>query len=1459
MSVTIESLELEIQSTSSSAVNGIDALTASLLKLKTALKGGVGLAQANNQLKSLSATLQNLNPGAASKLTKISDGLKGFQNLKISPSINNQLKNISSTASVLNSTDFTGVEKLGVALQAFTNLKKISLRTFVNNLPKLAQVMRDLDVDELDEKFQRLNSTLKPISDTLKGLNQSFVGLPTNMRRFLSAANQVSRSNQKQSLSWKDMLLKIGASSIALIKSGQTVASWIHNTNSYIENVNLFTASMGKYADEAQKYAEQVGEIMGIDPGEFMRNQGVFMTIIEGFGVINDRAYIMSKNLTQLGYDLSSFFNIGFDDAMEKLTSGISGELEPLRRLGYDLSQARLEAIALSLGIDKSFDSMTQAEKSQLRYYAIMKQVTVAQGDMARSLNAPANQMRVLQAQVTQCARALGSIFIPALNAILPYAIALIKVLRKLAEVIASFVGFELPQIDYSGISSGSSAAGDLADNLGDASNKAKKLQNHLLGIDELNILTENDGSASGNGNSLGLGGGDLGFELPQYDFLGDAISTRIDQAAEAIKKLIPLIIAVGTAFATWKFANWMAGLLGVKNLLSLLTGKDYFGILAGMVLSVGGAILYLSGAYDALKNGIDAKNLIEMLSGIAMMASGLYLAIKPFSSDLALVAAGFTAVASGLGLFNISLHEIESNGTSLTNLVGAFSGLTAAVVGFEIAFKKSKLAITSVIAPMTAFMGSLQIVKATFVDIIMNGADFANVFGLISGGVAAVVAAVWLWNEACAVNPILAIGMIVAGIVISIASIAKAINDAGEAAYESTDDFKVMEAIIERSSEVSERCATAIDTMKTNVDSLNRVGEDFAMASTLVSEIYAINENVDATNYDLELMAVKVDILNGLGIDGLSLSIDETTGRVVQARGEVENLIASLQQEARMEAMRELLVQTYKDQFTAMSDAKRALQDYDAASSALNETAEKLADCPWYDFKTHSQLTAAQKEQTKAVEAAQKAYSDSMDTYDQLSGVLSTYTDEIIDLKKQEIGVGDEMVKGLDTVKSSLDDTASSMTGYGKNIAEGLRNGVTENVKENEYRSIWQKIGDWFTELFGIHSPSTVFAGYGKNIVDGLNNGLADNSVRSEGVIRTWVSQIKNWFSHGSSGEGINRVTFARFASDMTSGFNEGVDVSYPDGKTNITTWANKLKEWFTNSSFGAVNANTFATFASYVIEGFKGKIGSAYTDTRSNMTTWANDTNRWFSEIASNSAFARFALEIINGFKNKISSDYALAEPSMARFANAVKDRFEKPDGETLVSKFTHIGANIIQGFIDGVNSLWDKAMKRIREFGESIIGEGEDATEEHSPSRAFKRIGAFVIEGFNIGLESQIGTSFRIMDDWLTGINSYTPQLAVSVDTSAFDRFDPYSAYYMTSTDISTDFHQAVDIDHSEMREVMREAMLEALNDSNLASDMKRQADKSEQTIVQVGNRTVTDAVVTQQEANGYRFTT
>ena len=694
MPTTIEQLELEVQSSSTSAVAGIDALSASLSKVKNAIKGGIGLTSVANQVRNLDSALKSMDSSGANKIDKLAsslDKLRGLGSLKISSSIGNQLRNIGSAAASLTGVDFSAMEKLGTALQPLNNLNASGLKSTINalnKLPKLADTLDNMDMTKFTSQIQQLSTALAPLTNQLNAVTAAFNRLPTNIQRAITVTNRISQENNKAANSYMNLYAKIKMAMGVVRTGARLIASWITQSNQYIEDLNLFTASMGKYAEEAQNYAEAVSDALGIDPGEFMRNQGVFNTIISGFGVASDKAYLMSKNLTQLGYDISSFFNISFEDAMQKLQSGISGELEPLRRLGYDLSVARLQEEALALGIKKKVSAMTQAEKSQLRYYAIMTQVTTAQGDMARTLNAPANQLRILKAQVMQCARALGNIFIPMLNAVIPYAIALVKIVRMLADSIASLFGFTLPEIDYSGVSAGATAVGDLANNAGDASDglskagkAAKKLKNSLLGIDELNILSKDDsssGSGSGSGSGAAIGGGNLGIDLPTYDFLGNAITSKVDAIIDKLKewlglnekinslsdllhtrlgRILTTVSAIALGLATWKISKGMLSALKYMQNLKKLGLDNAFTITVGISLLVTGVALERAGIIDAVKYELNKMDFAQIIAGGLLTTGGSSILGKGIAGWImssfadSSIASALTTAASNLGL----------------------------------------------------------------------------------------------------------------------------------------------------------------------------------------------------------------------------------------------------------------------------------------------------------------------------------------------------------------------------------------------------------------------------------------------------------------------------------------------------------------------------------------------------------------------------------------------------------------------------------------------------------------------------------------------------------------------------------------------------------------------------------------------------------------------------------------
>ena len=521
--------------------------------------------------------------------------------------------------------------------------------------------------------------------------------------------------------------MNVAAVAITFRKIGHFIAQAVTESNKYQEDLNLFTVALGQYAAEAQNYAEKVSDVMGIDPAQWLRNQGVFNTLLTGFGDTAERAQLMSQNLTQLGYDISSFFNISIEDAMQKLQSGISGELEPLRRLGYDLSQARLEQTALNLGIKESVANMTQAEKAELRYYAIMTQVTTAQGDMARTLEAPANQLRILQAQLTQAARAIGNIFIPALNAILPYAIAVVQVIREIANALANLAGFKLTDVDYSGVNSAAVGAGSLADNLDDAAGAAKKLKQYTAGFDELNVFAPNTGSGSGAGAG---GAGGFDFDLPTYDFLGDAVQTRIGE----IKKMIEDTLAEITT------------------------------IVSGFMLAVG-AILVVTGVNIPLGVGL-------MAAGAVGLAATVGLNWTAMSSELASTLALITGVVGG---FLLALGAIMAFsganlplGIALMALGGA-SLVSAAVINWH----NSDRHLTDALTTLTGVLAGASLAVGAMLAFtgVATGLGIAL---MAVGAVTLVSAAALNWNSIpdALASPLSRVGLLVSGATLALGAI---------------------------------------------------------------------------------------------------------------------------------------------------------------------------------------------------------------------------------------------------------------------------------------------------------------------------------------------------------------------------------------------------------------------------------------------------------------------------------------------------------------------------------------------------------------------------------------------------------------------------------------------------------------------------------------------------------------
>lgn len=316
---------------------------------------------------------------------------------------------------------------------------------------------------------------------------------------------------------------------------------------------NVIDVTFGKGAAQIEEFAQAAAEAYGLSELAAKQYTGTMGAMLKSSGLATGAAQEMSMALTGLAGDIASFYNLDTNTAFEKIRSGISGETEPLRQLGINMSVANLEAYALSKGITKSYNAMSQAEQVLLRYNYLLSVTTDAQGDFARTSGSFANQIRILQLNFDQLRIAVGNALIPIAQAVLPSINAIISGLTKLAKVFAQVTALlfgKSPEVKAtSGIAASAGAAADATDKLAEstagAGSAAKQAEKDMKGVlasfDELNILAAN---AAGSVGGAGGGGGGAGvdaseFEIPYYE----AEIEDVDQLGEAFKSLGELFV----------------------------------------------------------------------------------------------------------------------------------------------------------------------------------------------------------------------------------------------------------------------------------------------------------------------------------------------------------------------------------------------------------------------------------------------------------------------------------------------------------------------------------------------------------------------------------------------------------------------------------------------------------------------------------------------------------------------------------------------------------------------------------------------------------------------------------------------------------------------------------------------------------------------------------------------------
>ena len=447
---------------------------------------------------------------------------------------------------------------------------------------------------------------------------------------------------------------------------GTSIFNLVAGTGKYIQTMNLFKTVMGDSTEAAEEFINKAETLLGLDPEKLMSAISAFQRLGTGFGIDSNRMYTMSKNLTQLASDMTAT-GLTFEDAVKKLKSGISGELEPMRAFGVALDQATLQELAYSLGINKRVQEMTRAQKTELAYYQIMKSTTSIQGMLSKTLVSPSSALRMMQTEFKKAGRALGSVFVPIIMKAIPYVRALTQIFTELAQKVAAFFGYKLE--DYT-VNSGTNIV-DYIEDIGDeAEGTTKALNKMLMPFDELNNINFNkNGSGVG---SVGTGGS-LGLDLLEYDMFGEGVEKvkqKVDEIKDKFKNLLDIVVPIGAGMAAWKVGSSVISFL---DKLGVVNKTNALKLLAGLTLSITGIALLHNGVSKMLEGDFSAENIISAIAGGAATIAGSMLL---FGKKMGLgIGIALTLIVTGIDLLRDSIKRTLEGDLSPENLWKGLGG----------------------------------------------------------------------------------------------------------------------------------------------------------------------------------------------------------------------------------------------------------------------------------------------------------------------------------------------------------------------------------------------------------------------------------------------------------------------------------------------------------------------------------------------------------------------------------------------------------------------------------------------------------------------------------------------------------------------------------------------------------------------------------------------------------------
>lgn len=735
----IDSLSIQILAEAKKAENSLDLLIGKLSTLNeklSSIKGG-GLSDLSTGVSDFATSMDAIKSIDTRTFARVAGNIQTISGVD-STGLTTSASAFRDMANAL--TTLGGVsentENITTVASSIGKLGGKSVSNAIANIPLLADALKNLMTTL--SSAPEVNSSVIRLINSLSNLASQGSKVGTASKFMKTGLDSASTSAKKAQKSFKSLASVIGsfyANFYWVVNGVKKLWSAIEDTSDYLEAYNYLDVTKGKIAadwyekagyESAEAYVESFSKTLnksfqkmsgvqievdadgnglltttgiknlGLNINEITQYAAQLASVTNSVGQTGEVSIATADAFSKLGADISSLFNIDYSEAMTNLQSGLIGQSRALYKYGIDITNATLQTYAYENGIDKAVSEMTQAEKMQLRMLAILDQSKVSWGDLANTIESPTNMVRQFKNNISELSNILGQLFIPVLTKVMPIVNGVTVALKNLLVSFAEIFGIRLDLNEYgTGYSDLEEEVDSLSDSYDNATNSAKKFNSQTLGLDELNIISQNDSNNSVSdsaGSTIDLSSAILDATA-EYQSVWDAayagMENRVQEfAAKTEEMLTPLKklfsdIAIGDWFAVGEdTSNIVSGIFGFfsnaiaqtdwytlgNNIGLFLAGINWTEILSSIGRfiweGINASIDLWKGLFDAAPIATTVVTALGVLSG-AFAQGGIFSKVTEmfalWTGRAGTFGKSFMAVFGGVGVVTVALAALAA------------------------------------------------------------------------------------------------------------------------------------------------------------------------------------------------------------------------------------------------------------------------------------------------------------------------------------------------------------------------------------------------------------------------------------------------------------------------------------------------------------------------------------------------------------------------------------------------------------------------------------------------------------------------------------------------------------------------------------------------------------------------------------------------------------------------------